>query len=99
MGVEENLSKVLTCPIAYNELINRSLIQLPTVEKVTAHLKEAVKKTGGIKKIKELQNIAQTSIGVTLGAEGAKIRLKVLLENYHSVLVQGYFVLFFCFYF
>lgn len=43
MAIEENLSKVLTCPIAYNELINRSLIQLPTVEQVTAHLKEAVK--------------------------------------------------------
>lgn len=47
-------------------------------------LKEAVKKTVGIKKIKELQNIAQTSIGVTLGTEGAKIRLKVLLENYEQ---------------
>ena len=47
-------------------------------------LKGAVKKTVGIKKIKELQNIAKTSIGITLGIEGAKIRLKVLLENYEQ---------------
>lgn len=47
-------------------------------------LKEAVKKTVGIKKIKELQNIAKRSIGVTLGIEGAKVRLQVLLENYEQ---------------
>ena len=47
-------------------------------------LKEAVKKTVGMKKIKELQNIAKTSIGVTLGIEGAKVRLQVLLENYEQ---------------
>ena len=47
-------------------------------------LKEVVKKTVGIKKIKELQNVAKTSVGITLGIEGAKVRLKVLLENYEQ---------------
>lgn len=47
-------------------------------------LKEIVKKTVGIKKIKELQNVAKTSVGITLGIEGAKVRLKVLLENYEQ---------------
>lgn len=47
-------------------------------------LKEVVKKTVGIKKIKELQNVAKTSVGITLGIKGAKVRLKVLLENYEQ---------------
>ena len=47
-------------------------------------LKEVVKKTVGIKRIKELQDVAKTSVGVTIGIEGAKIRLQVLLENYEQ---------------
>ena len=41
---EENLRKVLECPIATSELINRQFIQYPTEEEVTAFLKQEVKK-------------------------------------------------------
>jgi hypothetical protein len=41
---EENLRKVLECPIATSELINRQYIQYPTEKEVTDFLKQEVKK-------------------------------------------------------
>lgn len=39
-STEENLRKVLECPIATSELLNRQFIQFPTEEEVTAYLKQ-----------------------------------------------------------
>lgn len=65
------------CPFPQNVLKLKEL-------EIQELLKEVVKKTVGIKKIKELQNVAKTSVGITLGIEGAKLRLKVLLDNYEQ---------------
>ena len=50
-------------------------------DKVHEEIKKAVKKTVGIKKVKQLINTAETSIGVEYGMEAAKMRLYWLLEE------------------
>lgn len=52
--------------------------------KILELLKQVVKKTVGKKKITELLIVAKDSVGMTLGTEGAKIRLMVLLENFEQ---------------
>lgn len=51
-------------------------------------MKESVKKTVGEKKAKQLLEMAQVSIGVKSGLEGARIRLMILLEQYELYLKQ-----------
>lgn len=47
-------------------------------------IKEAVKKSVGIKKIKQLISVATTSVGINTGLEGVRLRLQILLENYEQ---------------
>jgi len=50
-------------------------------EEVLAEIKKAVKKTVGIKKVKQLREAAATSVGVRYGLESARIKLRWLLEE------------------
>jgi hypothetical protein len=48
---------------------------------VLAELKKAVKKTVGMKKVRQLMEAAKASIGVGYGTESAKLRLRMLLDE------------------
>ena len=48
---------------------------------VLAEIKKAVKKSVGIKRVKQLINIAQSSIGVNYGISAAKLRMRILIEE------------------
>ena len=48
---------------------------------VLIEIKKAVKKTVGIKKVRQLISVAKTSVGVEYGAESAKMRLGWLLDE------------------
>jgi len=50
-------------------------------DKVLAEIKKAVKKTVGMKKVRELMIVAKDSIGVRNGLESAKMRLWWLMEE------------------
>ena len=54
-------------------------------EEVLKEVKKAVKKTVGIKKVRQLIQTAQVSIGVEYGLESAKMRLKWLLEELEQI--------------
>ena len=48
---------------------------------VLTEIKKAVKKTVGIKKVRQLIEAAKTSVGVKNGLEAAKMRMKMLVEQ------------------
>ena len=48
---------------------------------VLAEVRKAVKRTVGIKKVRELLSAAQTSVGVRYGIEAAKLRLGFLIDE------------------
>jgi transposase len=48
---------------------------------ILAEIKKAVKKTVGLKKVRQLINAAQSSVGVGYGLESAKLRLKMLIDE------------------
>lgn len=48
---------------------------------ILAEIKKAVKKTVGIKKVRQLIDIAKNSVGVQYGLEAAWMRLKMLIEE------------------
>jgi transposase len=50
-------------------------------QRVLETVKQAVKKTVGLKKIRELMKAAETSIGVEYGMASAKIRLRFLVDE------------------
>jgi len=50
-------------------------------EDILCEVKKAVKKTVGMKKVRELIKIAGTSIGIKYGLEAAKMRLKMLIDE------------------
>ena len=52
---------------------------------VLAEIKKSVKKTVGIKKVRELIKAAEESVGVVYGLESAKLRLKLLLDELEMV--------------
>ena len=52
---------------------------------VLKKIKEAVKKTVGMKKVRELITAAANSIGVEYGLESAKLKLKILLDELELV--------------
>ena len=54
-------------------------------ENVLKEIKKAVKKTVGIKKVRQLIQTAQNSIGVDYGLEGARMRLKWLLDELEQI--------------
>jgi transposase len=58
-----------------------SLILGLGVDGVLAEIKKAVKRTVGLKKARQLVEIAKESIGVTYGAASAKIRLELMIEE------------------
>jgi len=53
--------------------------------KVLAEIKKAVKRTVGIKKVRELIEAAKTSVGVAYGLESARLRLEQLLDELEMV--------------
>jgi transposase len=52
---------------------------------VMREIKKAVKKSVGIKKVRELIETARTSVGVTYGLESARLRLEQLLDELEMV--------------
>jgi len=56
-----------------------TIIQNMSEEEILMEIKKAVKKTVGIKKVHELMEAAEASIGVDYGLESAKLRLGLLL--------------------
>jgi len=52
-----------------------------TEDEILSEIKKAVKKTVGIKKVRELIRVAESSIGVEYGLEAAKIRIRCLVEE------------------
>lgn len=52
---------------------------------ILAEIKKAVKKTVGIKKVRQLIQAAETSIGVKYGLESAKLRLRGLVEELNLI--------------
>jgi len=58
-----------------------SMIRMMDEAGVLAEIRKAVKKTVGIKKVRELMGAAKESIGVRYGLEAAKMRLGWLLEE------------------
>jgi transposase len=50
-------------------------------DKILTEIKKAVRKTVGIKKVRELINAAENSIGVEYGLEVAKVRIRCAIEE------------------
>ena len=69
-----SLHLLKTCPFPAD-------IQALGVDGVLAIIKEAVKKTVGLKKAEQLMDAAKSSIGVSYGCESARLRLKILLAE------------------
>ena len=57
-------------------------------DEVLKKIKEAVKKTVGLKKVRQLTEAALNSIGVEYGLESAKLKLKILLDELELVETQ-----------
>jgi transposase len=53
--------------------------------KVLSEIKKAVKKSVGIKKVRQLIEVAKTTVGVTYGLESARLRLEQLLDELELV--------------
>ena len=54
-------------------------------EEILAELKKAVKKTVGMKKVRQLQEAALRSVGVDYGLEGTKIKLECLINELETL--------------
>jgi len=54
-------------------------------EKILAHIRLKVKRGVGLKKVRQLQDVARQSIGIKEGREMARIKLKTLLSQYHFI--------------
>jgi len=67
-----------TCPLP------RQILALGEAE-VLKEIKAAVKKTVGIKKVRELMSAAENSVGVEYGLESAKLKLRMLLDELELV--------------
>jgi len=52
---------------------------------VLLEIKKAVKKTVGLKKVRELIAAAHTSVGVTYGLESSKLRLRLLVDELEMI--------------
>ena len=62
-----------------------SIVKTMGEKKVLAEIKKAVKRTVGIKKVRELMEAAKTSVGVNYGIEAARLRLEQLLDELEMV--------------